>query len=55
MSKEKKRKVVENTTASPFILPTTNPNLCYCNVTNEFQGESTLCNLSECQGTPCSK
>ena len=27
----------------------------YCHVTYEFQSESTLCSLPQCQGTPCSK
>ena len=29
--------------------------VCYYHVTHEFQSESTLCSLPECQGTPCSK
>ena len=29
--------------------------VCYYHVTYEFQSESTLYNLTECQGTPCSK
>ena len=29
--------------------------LCYYYATYEFQRESTLCSLPECQGTPCSK
>ena len=29
--------------------------VCYYHVMYEFQGESTLYNLPECQGTPCSK
>ena len=28
--------------------------VCYCHVTYEFQSESTLSSLPECQGTPCS-
>ena len=27
--------------------------VCYYHVTYEFQSESTLYNLPECQGTPC--
>ena len=29
--------------------------VCYYHVTCEFQSESTLHSLPECQGTPCSK
>ena len=29
--------------------------VCYYHVTYEFQSESTLYSLPECQGTPCSK
>ena len=29
--------------------------VCYYHVTYEFQSESTLLSLPECQGTPCSK
>ena len=29
--------------------------VCYYHVTYEFQSESTLCSLPECQGRPCSK
>ena len=29
--------------------------VCYYHVTCEFQSESTLYNLPECQGTPCLK
>ena len=32
-----------------------NLRLCYYHVTYEFQCESTLYSLPECQGTPCSK
>ena len=31
------------------------PTACYHYVTYEFQSESTLCSLPECQGTPCMK
>ena len=29
--------------------------VCSYHIINEFQSESTLCTLPECQGTPCSK
>ena len=29
--------------------------VCYYHVTFDFQSESTLCSLPECQGSPCSK
>ena len=29
--------------------------VCYYHVTYEFESESTLCSLPECQETPCSK
>ena len=29
--------------------------VCYYHITYEFQSESTICSLHECQGTPCSK
>ena len=31
-----------------------NLTVCYYHFTYEFQSESTLCSLPECQGTPCS-
>ena len=37
-----------------YTLPNKNSNVCYYHVTYEFQSESTLYSLPECQGTPCS-
>ena len=39
--------------SSIVILEITEFDLSYYHVTYEFQSESTLCRLPECQGTPC--
>ena len=41
--------------SSIVILEITEFDLSYYHVTYEFQSESTLCRLPECQGNPCLK
>ena len=39
----------------PIVKKIQSTTVCYYDVTYEFQSESTLYNLPQCQGTPCSK
>ena len=52
---KRKEKLFKILPTSPFILATTNLTVCYYHVTYEFQSESKLYSLPECQLTPCSK